>query len=52
MLSYRYFQAYSNIKRSIYYRLENLLATKSIIIVALALPKTKAYTFSYIKAKR
>ncbi len=52
MLSYGYFQVYSNIKRSIYYRLDKLLTTKGVIIVALALPKTKANISSiYIRVK-
>ena len=51
MLSYGYLQAYLNIKRSICCKATDLLATKGIIIVALALPKTKANTSIYTKAK-
>ena len=51
MLSCGYFQAYSDIKHSIRYGLDNLLATKGIIIGALTLPKPKANTSARIKAK-
>ena len=52
MLSYKYFQVYFNIKRSICYRLEDLLATKGIAMAVLTLYKSEANTSSYIKAKR
>jgi len=51
-LSYGYFQAYSNIKRSIRHKPEDLLATKGIATAALALPESEANASSHIKAKR
>ena len=52
VLSYRYFQAYSNIKRSIRYRLDNLLATKGIATGALALLASKANVLGCIATKQ
>ena len=47
-----YFQAYSNIKRSIRHGPDDLLATKGIATGALALPETEANASARIKAKR
>lgn len=47
-----YFQAYSNIKRSIRHGPNDLLATKGIATGALALPETEANASARIKAKR
>ena len=52
MLSCGYFQAYSNIKRSIRHGPDDLLATKGIATGALALPETEANASASIKAKR
>lgn len=51
-LSYGYFQAYSNIKRSIRYGPDDLLATKGIATAALTLPVSEAETSSRLLAKR
>jgi hypothetical protein len=50
-LSYGYFQAYSNIKRSIRHGPDDLLATKGIATAALALTESEA-KFSRVTAKR
>ncbi|RKK89303.1 hypothetical protein BFJ68_g16743 [Fusarium oxysporum] len=42
VLSFRFFQGYSNIKRSIRNRPEELLATKGIATAALTMPPSKA----------
>ena len=48
MLSYKYFQAYSNIKRSIHYNLEDLLATQGIATIALTLPVSNTQSSGHI----
>lgn len=53
VLSYGYFQAYSNIKRSIRHGPDKLLATKGVATAALALPESEANASStHIRAKR
>lgn len=44
MLSYRYFQRYSNNKRNIRYQLDDLLGTKGVATAALALPSLLYHT--------
>ena len=51
-LSCGYFQAYSDIKRSIRHGPDDLLATKGIATGALTLPEPEANTSARIKAKR
>jgi len=51
-LSYGYFQAYSNIKRSIRREPQDLLATKGIATAALTLPESEAQASSRVQAKR
>jgi hypothetical protein len=52
VLSYRYFQGYSNIKRSIRHRPNDLLATKGIATAALALPNRDRSLSARVAAKR
>ena len=52
VLSYGYFQAYSNIKRSIRHGPDDLLATKGIATGALALPASEANASGRMAAKR
>ncbi|KAH6663548.1 hypothetical protein B0J14DRAFT_662058 [Halenospora varia] len=52
VLSCEYFQAYTNIKRSIRYNPKDLLVTQGIATIALTLPLTDAYSLGRIKAKQ
>ena len=52
VLSYRYFQGYSNIKRSIRHRPNDLLATKGVATAALALPNRDGNLSARVAAKR
>jgi len=52
VLSYGYFQGYSNIKRSIWHRPDDLLATKGIATAALALPNRDGSLSARVAAKR
>lgn len=52
VLSCEYFQAYTNIKRSIRYNPEDLLVTQGIATAALTLPLTDAHSSGRIKAKQ
>jgi hypothetical protein len=52
VLSYGYFQAYSNIKRSIRHGPDDLLATKGVATAALALPYRDGNLSARVAAKR
>jgi hypothetical protein len=52
VLNYRYFQGYSNIKRSICYRPNNLLTTKGVATAALALSDRNSSLSTYVAARR
>ena len=52
VLSCEYFQAYSNIKRSIRYNPEDLLVTQGIATAALTLPVSDAQSSGRIRAKQ
>jgi hypothetical protein len=52
VLSCDYFQAYSNIKRSLRYNPEDLLVTQGIATAALTLPTTDAQQSASVKAKQ
>jgi len=51
-LGYGFFQAYSNIKRSIRHGPDDLLATKGIATAALTLPESEASASRRVQAKR
>jgi hypothetical protein len=50
-LTYGYFQAYSNIKRSIRHGPDDLLVTKGIVTAALALPESEAQASRRVQVK-
>jgi len=52
VLSFGYFQGYSNIKRVIRHRPEDLLATKGLATAALALPPAEAGAIAYTRDKQ
>jgi hypothetical protein len=52
VLSYRYFQGYLNIKRSIRHRPNDLLATKGVATAALALPNCDRNLSARVAAKQ
>jgi hypothetical protein len=52
VLLYNYFQAYSNIKRSLQYNPEDLLVTQRTATAALTLPTTDAQQSASVRAKQ
>jgi hypothetical protein len=52
VLSCEYFQAYSNIKRSIRYNPEDLLVTQGVATAALTLPLSEAQSSGRVRAKQ
>jgi hypothetical protein len=52
VLSYGYFQGYSNIKRAIRHAPDDLLVTKGIATAALALPDSEAKSSAWIRKKQ